>query len=531
MWKKIYKKIFNKVLTPIKFPIKQNLSSNKAKLLISHSLKENIRVMKQLFAKTADIVYRNLVIGEEGSAASIIFIDGIAEENTINEFVIKSLTKINKADLMNLKADSILDLVKKYFIEVSDITEVSTIGEVTNLILEGNTVLFIDDINIALNINTKGLKSRSISEPITEKVVRGPRDGFTEVIRTNTALLRHRIKSHKLKMEKFILGRATKTEINVVYLEDIADKNVIKEVKARISRIDVDSILESGYVEELIEDEPFTLFPQIEHSERPDKVAASILEGRIAIFVDGTPFVLIVPTIFIQFMQSSEDYYQRYPFTVAIRTVRYLFFILALLLPSSYIAVVSFHQEFIPTSLLISIMAAHVSVPFPPFVEAILMEITFEALREAGIRLPTPVGQAVSIVGALVIGQAAVMAGIFSPVMVIVVSLTAIASFAIPAYDMAYAVRVLRFGFMLLAATLGFYGILLGLLTLVLHLASLRSFGVPFLSPIAPLKLKDLKDVVVRFPWWAMKQRPSLIGGNNRQRQKFFLKPHPPKNE
>lgn len=523
---------FSRIIKKFQYqtPLAQS-PENQEKRPVSQSLSNNRRVLNDLFNNCNDIVFRQFVLGDEKSPAMILYIRGLADEKIINQNVMKSLLEMQYSPLPAANPDSLIKLIKKAFLEIGDVKDTYTTGEIADAVLTGDTVLLLDGTAKALTISTKGWKDRGVTEPVTEGVVRGPRDGFTENIRTNTTLLRRRIKTHKLKLEKYVLGRTTRTEINLAYLEGVVDDKVVKEVRKRIERIDVDSILESAYIEEFIEDTPYTVFPQIEHSERPDKVAAAIIEGRVAIITDGTPFVLLVPTIVWQFYQSSEDYYERYPFAFMVRMIRYIFSTFALLLPASYIAVTTFHQEMLPTALLVSIAAAHEGVPFPSFVEALMMEVTLEALREAGIRLPRPVGQAVSIVGALVIGQAAVEAGIVSPAMVIVVALTAISSFAIPSYNLALAIRLLRFIMMLLGATLGFYGILLGLLVMLIHLTSLRSFGVPYFSPLAPIKLSDLKDVFIRAPWWAMGERPSFIGKNNQRRQKFFLKPHHPEND
>ncbi|MDP4158068.1 MAG: spore germination protein, partial [Bacillota bacterium] len=294
---------------------------------------------------------------------------------------------------------------------------------------------------------------------------------------------------------------------------------VVKEVHHRLDKIDIGGVLESGYIEELIQDDTFTPFPTIFNSERPDVVAACLLEGRVAILVDGTPFVLVVPSLFIQNFQVPEDYYQRADISSLLRLLRVICFLIALLGPSFYIAVTTYHQEMLPTSLLISLAAQREGVPFPAFVEAVMMEVAFEILREAGIRMPRAVGQAVSIVGALVLGQAAVEAGIVSASMVIVVSLTAIANFVFPAYNMAISIRMLRFGMMLLAASFGLYGITVGILALLLHLNSLRSFGIPYMAPMSPLIPDDLKDTVIRFPQWALFSRPRLISQKNINRQ------------
>ncbi len=504
-------------------------STAKPELLpISSSLASNAQVLKRLFGNSADIGFRELVIGKEQIPALLVFVDGLVDKNKINGHIMKSLMDIQYSPAVIGSPAVCIAIIKKVFLEAGEVKEVTTIGGILDAILTGETVLIIDGAVKSLEIVTKGWETRNVSEPITEGVVRGPREGFTETLRTNTALLRRKIKSPDFRMEKYVVGRMTRTEINLAYLEGTVDNKVLEEVRKRISRIDVDAILESAYIEELIEDDPYTVFPQIEHSERPDKIAAAILEGRIAILVDGTPFVLMVPTLMLQFWQSSEDYYERYPVGSLVRLIRFAFSTMALLLPGVYVAITSYHQEMLPTALLISIAGAHEGVPFPIYVEALLMEITFETLREAGVRLPQPVGQAVSIVGGLVIGEASVRAGLVSPATIIVVAITGIASFALPAYNFAWSLRLLRFVFGFLGFISGLYGILLGLVVLLTHITSLRSFGVPFFAPFAPFKMQDLKDIIIKAPTWAMSLRPFAIPTSNQIRQKFFLKPRLP---
>src|SRR5690606_20117819 len=283
-----------------------------------------------------------------------------------------------------------------------------------------------------------------------------------------------------------------------------------------------------GSIEQLIEDETFSFFPTVYHSERPDVVAANLLEGRVAILINGSPFVLTVPALFIEFFQAADDYYMRFEISFAIRILRSLIFLISMIAPATYVAITTYHQEMIPTLLIIAIAAQREAVPFPAFFEAFIMEITFEILREAGVRLPRSIGQAVSIVGALVIGQAAVEAGIVSPAMVIVVSITAIASFATPSFSMAIAARLIRFILMLLAAIMGMYGIIVGLMIITLHLCSLRSFGIPYMAPLAPLMFRNIGDTFVRVPIWAMDIRPKLISQKNISRAGDGQKPSPP---
>lgn len=509
----------NQPLTPESKQEKQENSS------LSSSLAENMDTLQTMFVNCTDFAYRELKIGQEQVPVLLLYMNGITDEQTVKQDILKSLMNIRCSNL-EVSGSQNIEIIKNVFMEIGNITDISTIGEVADAVLTGGVALLLEGTARALIMETKGFEGRVVSESVTEGVVRGPREGFTESLRKNTALLRRKIKTPKLKLEKFVLGQTTKTEVNIAYLEGTANPKVVAEVKKRISLINIDSVLESSYIEEMIEDEPFSLFPQIDHSERPDKIAAGILQGQVAIFTDGTPFVLIVPTMMFQFLQSSEDYYDRSIYATSVRLVRFLFLNLALLLPALYIAITTFHRELLPTPLLISITGAREGGPFPTVVEVLMMEVIFEALREAGLRLPKPVGQAVSIVGGLVIGDAAVQAGMISPATVIVVALTGISSFSIPSYSFALAIRVLRFGMIILSATLGLFGMLLGLLVLQTHLVSLRSFGIPFFAPLAPFNLKDMKDLVIRSPWWAMSERPRLIANNNnRQRQKFFRKP------
>jgi spore germination protein KA len=315
-----------------------------------------------------------------------------------------------------------------------------------------------------------------------------------------------------------------------MYIKGIANEDILGEVRRRLDGIRIDGILESGYIEDLIQDEVWTPFPTVYNSERPDVIAGGLLEGRVAILVEGTPFVLMVPVVLDSFLQSAEDYYQRYDFATFIRMLRFVSFLIALLFPSLYVAVVTYHQEVLPTSLMLNLAAQRENVPFPPIVEAFVMEVIFEILREAGLRMPKAVGNTISIVGALIIGQAAVEAGIVSSAMVIVVALTAITNFVIPSLSFAIAIRLLRFVFLVLAGTLGMYGIAVGLLMMVLHLASLRSFGIPYLKPFAPFAPSGLKDAVFRFPLWSMNRRPAFLS-RDRFRQGPNQKPDKPPGE
>ncbi len=499
---------------------------------ISNNLEQNRLALKNYLGDSPDIIYREVKIGKPGIQALVVYIDGLADTDSIAENVLKSLIfEARNIDPARLK-QSAIDTIKEHALTITAVRETDSFQKLLSYLLSGDTVIFVQGLEAAIAVSARsGSVHRNVSEPVTEAVIRGPRQGFIENLRLNTALIRQRIKNPKLRFEELTVGSITQTEICIAYLDGLADKKLIDEVKTRIARIKIDGILESGYIEEFINDAPFSPFPTIQTTERPDVVAAALLEGRVAILTDGTPMALIVPATFIQFLQSAEDYYQTFIFASFIRMLRYFSFFVALFLPSLYIAVTTFHQEMLPSTLALSFAAARQGVPFPAFVEALIMEIAFEILREAGLRLPRPVGQAVSIVGALVIGEAAVRASIVSPAMVIIVSGTAIASFTIPGYVFGLSVRLLRFPIMALSASLGFFGLMMGGFILFVHMASLRSFGVPYLAPIAPANWQGQKDTFIRVPWWAMIRRPLDTGHQDPVRAGRGQKPENPQNK
>lgn len=489
---------------------------------------KNEQNYRTIFRKCSDVVIRPFKLGTNCEVkALLVYVDGLIDKSLVNNFLMRSVMLLMGGKEHLMTRENSFDLLKDCVINIGEVSVEDTIEKAIDKILVGECIFMVDGHREVLSVSVRGWEARGISEPDTEAVVRGPREGFTETLRFNTAMLRRKIKSPDLKIEIKTKGKYTKTDIAVCYISALSNQGVIHEVFKRIDRIDIDGILESSYIEELIEDEPWSPFPQIEYTERPDVVAANLMEGRVAIMVDGTPFVLIVPTIFAQFLQSSEDYYQRFYLSSLFRMGRFLALNIALLLPSIYVAATTFHQEMIPTSLLVSIANQREGVPFPALLEALVMEFTFELLREAGIRLPKPIGQAVSIVGALVIGDAAVAAGLVSPAMVIVVAITAIASFSLPAFNMAITLRILRFPITFLAGMLGFYGIILALLAILIHLTSLRSFGVPYLTPVAPFRLDELRDVLLRVPWWRMDYRPESMEPRDKRRQGESQKPSP----
>ena len=500
---------------------------NVSRAPLRDSLKANIEHVRRTTGGSPDVVVRKFVVGRNpGVEAAALFVDGLVDDKNVYDFVLEPLLQ---SDIPPQKSGKdLLDFIENSLVAVSGVERVSDWSEFFSGLMEGSTMLMLDGVSLALKTGTQGGQFRSIEEPTSQLAVRGPREGFTESLRMNTAMVRRYIRNPYLWQESMVIGEATQTRVSVMYIQGIANDKVVEEVRRRLKQIKADSILESGYIEQFIEDKTFTLFPTVYHTERPDIVAANLLEGRIAIFVDGTPFVLVVPALFIQFFHAVEDYYYRFDIASALRFLRVLIFFLSLVAPSAYVAATTFHQEMIPSALVLSLAAQREAVPFPAFIEVLVMEIAFEILREAGVRLPRQIGQAISIVGALVIGQAAVEAGFVSTSTVIVVSITAIASFATPTVAIATSARIIRFVFIVISSMFGFYGLVIGLLFMTLHLCSLRSFGVPYMSPLAPMIPSNAGDTILRKPIWAWKERPRLISQNNIIRQEPYQRPMPP---
>lgn len=484
---------------------------------VYEQLDDNLRYLSELLGDSGDIITRRFKIPyEPDRRAALMFIDGMSDSKAIDEYVLHSLT------VEPSKVDVIYDIdrwLEDRLLHVGEMKKTVKMKDMAEAVLYGDAILFVDGCICGFVLGTKGWQFRPVSEPNTEAVVRGSREGFTENIRVNSALIRRRLKDPDLRLDSYSVGRRTKTAVCLLYIKGIMDGHVLDAIRRRIESIDIDGILESGYIEEFIEDNTWSPFPQIQATERPDAAVAHLLEGKAVILIDGTPFVLIAPAVFSQFYYSPEDYYNRFLIATLTRIIRFISFIIALMLPAFYIAFVSFHTEMLPAQLAIAIAAGRASVPFPSLVEALLMEVSVEILREASIRLPGPIGPTIGIVGALVIGEAAVSAGIVSPLMVIVVALTTIGSYANPNYGAAIALRMLRFPLMLLAATVGLYGIMLGFILIVLHLVRLKSFGVPYMSPLTPIKWGDTKDTVVRVPWKWMNRRPLAFRPQDLRRQ------------
>ncbi|QWU13854.1 spore germination protein KA [Paenibacillus sophorae] len=475
---------------------------------IYHDIERNLDTLLDEFGRSPDVIIRRLDFCQAVSLRiAVIYIEGLTDQQALSENVLSQITTASSSNQSVCQTEENGQPQKEELLQawstiknkltVGSVVQTGHLSSVASALLAGSSVLFAEGVPSALICSTKGGKSREISEASTQVVIRGPKDSFTESIETNFTLVRRRIRSKLLRLETINIGSVSHTSVAIMYLQDTAPVEIVERVRQTLSSINMEAVLESGYIEKVLQDSSFSPFPTVYNTERPDIVAGNLLDGRITIFVDGTPFALIVPTVFSQFFTSPEDYYQRYDIGLFIRFLRYISFIISMIAPSFYVALITYHQEMIPTPLLISLAGGREDVPFPAIVEALLMEFSFEILREAGIRLPRAVGQAVSIIGAIVIGEAAVQAGIVSQFMIIVVAITGIASFSAPFYNIAITARLLKFSFLILAGIFGFFGIALGMITLIGHMNSLRSVGTPFMAPFSPFKLQAFRDTLL----------------------------------
>jgi hypothetical protein len=445
---------------------------------LSTSLEKNFKFFQQRLNHCEDVEFRILnPYKEKGNEIIFMYCENIIDEMMVFESLFEKI--IQHYPKKNEKIDQ--SILKDVF-PTTSIFFSDDVQEIMSYLFYGFCIILFPDSSKAGLVCYSKKTFRQVGEPQSEVVIRGPREGFVEVIRTNIAMVRSKLPNANLKVRLKKIGTESKTFTAVIYMENKAPLDTLQKVLTRLDEIDIESIHESGSIERRLEEHPFSLFPQIVHTERPDKLVSDVMEGRIAIIVDGSPHALILPSTFKMFLQASEDYYERYWLGATLRVVRIFAFLIALLLPSFYIGITTFHLEMLPTELALAIAMQKEGTPFSSFFEALLMEVFFELLREAGIRLPMPVGSAISIVGGLVIGDAAIQAGIASPAMVIVVALTGIASFAIPKYSFAIPLRILRFGLMIVTSFLGLFGLMIAIIAIFIHITSLSSFGVPYLE-------------------------------------------------
>lgn len=478
---------------------------------ISPHLPDNLRRMKETFDLCSDFIILPWQYGPDLKySAFSIYSEALIQKKEYNFFKdsLQDLVTHEVGPGTMITPEDINFFFNHNGASAHSAVLINDFDDAVNKALHGHIIIFIDKWDKAISYEAIGLETRQVTESTIEPVVQGPREGTVENIKKNMGMLRYRLRSTKFKIETLKTTGETKTKVAYGYLDGVVNAEVLAEFKRRIGKLKNEEILETSYIEELIEDSVYSPFPQYRYTERTDVAVASLLDGKIVVMVEGTGSLLICPGLLVELLQSSEDYYQRTVVASLIRIIRMFALFIAISLPSIYIAFSTYHPELIPTVLLLAIINSREGIPFPAVIEAFIMEFFFELLREAGIRLPRPVGSAVSIVGALVIGEAAISAGIASPIMVIIVSLTGIASFAIPQYNFAIALRILRFPLMIAAGFLGIFGIMISFLLIWLHLANLRSLGQPYLSPLGPFIPRQLKDVFVRAPLGILMRSP-----------------------
>ncbi|WP_265446866.1 spore germination protein [Acetivibrio straminisolvens] len=495
-------------------------TGNKKNVDSIKSIDYKIDTLKNYMNNSKDVRDRRFKVGGKNVNIAIIFIDNLVDEYMVQDHIIKPIMSNSFEWPLSNDPDTILEIIKDYMLYGDVIEEVYTNNEMAMGILDGKTLLFIEGSDKGLIINTQDLPKRSIDEPQTEPSVKGPNEGFCESLKDNLALIRKRVKNPKLCVDIINIGKETNNNAALIYIKGTVNDKIAKEVKKKLISVKDYDIVSCEQLLQLISDRPFSIFPLMHWTERPDKAVSSLLEGKVGVIFDNSRGMLLAPVTLTCLMQSPDDYYEKWFIGSVITAIRYVSLLITVFLPALYIAITSFHPGMLPTTLLISITGARLGVPLPAFFEALIMVITLEILQEAGIRLPKVVGQTVSIVGGLVIGQASVQAGLISPIMVIIISLTAISSFAIPNYSLSLAARVLRVAFMILAAILGAFGISLGILYLLGYMCSLKSFGIGFMEPITPYRFKDWKDSIVILPPSVLKGRPEYLHSTSDTKRK-----------
>lgn len=505
------------------------------------NINENLEYVKTKYNTliNSDIIVREFILNARGNQykAFLLYIDGMVDSQILNDFVLESLMLRNRNNLFNgeqnriisesttnnviirkVKKFNLADYIESCLIPQNSITQQSSFDDIFAGINSGNCALFVDTLSVCFDIDVKGFKQRSISQPENEIVIKGPHEAFVENLRTNTSLLRRFTNNENLTIENVKVGKITKTNCAVCYIKDITNDNLVAEAKYRLNNLEIDSLLSAGELEQLLTDTNVLGIPKILVSERPDNAVKALLQGRVVIIVNGSPYALILPAILIDFLSSPEDTNLKPIFGNFLKLIRVISAFFTLLLPGLYIAITSFHREIIPTELLYSILSSRQTVPFPIILEILIMEISFEIIREAGLRVPSPIGPTLGIVGALVLGQAAVSAGIVSPILIIIVAMTGISSFAIPDYSFSFHLRFFRFGFILLGFLAGFLGIGIGIFIYLSELCDLETFGVSYTAPYAPF-IDSKNNGFLLPPIWKREYRASYLASKREKKQ------------
>lgn len=489
---------------------------------VKSDIDANLLHMKDVYSipVNSDIVLREFDIthGCKTVRAFIIFFDGMTDREVINNYILKPLM-VNSIMPLKDTAETLEDYIVRQLMPHNQVSISKSYKKAVESVNFGGCALFADGLAVCFTADVKGWEHRGVEKPNNEIIIKGPQEAFNEVLRTNSAQIRKRLKDEDLIAEDITVGKVSRTPCTIMYIKDVANDALVAEIRRRLEGISVDYMLDAGVLEQLLEDSTIYPSPQMISTERPDYVAELLVSGRVAIIVDGSPNVLVVPITAFDLMHSPEDNYIRYPYVNLLRYIRYIAGFVALLLPGLYVAVTNYHHEMIPTDLLLAIEASREKVPFPSLVEILLMEISFELIREAGLRVPGPIGPTLGIIGALILGQAAVAANIVSPILIIIVAVTGIGSFAIPNYSLAYSIRIMRFIFIFLGVLAGFPGITLGLFIASCWSVALKSFGVPFMAPLGPKTSGRFNDVIFRAPEWKMEYRPDYLNTKKKKKQ------------
>lgn len=488
---------------------------------VSANLETNCNYIKQSFSfpTSNDVLIRefDIFFGGKSHKAFIVFIDGLVNHAIVNQYILQPLMIFsNSTDTEN---KNIADFVERNLLVADQLKKFDTFSDIFYQINFGCCLLFIDTVSTAFSLDVKTWEHRSVEKPEIEMSLFGPQESFNETIRVNTSLIRKTLRNENLIFESLTIGKRSKTPCCISYLKDLANPSLVDEVRRRLSNLNIDYADGSGIIEQLIEKDNFLFSPEILATERPDKVSSMLCEGMVAIIIDGDPFVLVVPVTIFDLLHSPDDSYLKFPFGNFIRFIRYTGILIAFLLPGLYIAITTFHQEMIPTNLLLAISASREIVPFPVVVEILVMEFAFELIREAGARMPSNVGPTLGIIGALILGQAAVAANIVSPILIIIVSVTGIGSLVISNMSLSYAFRLVKFGFIFLGAISGLLGITFGLFIFFALLVNATSFGVPYFAPIAPKTASSNSDSWFRLPIWMNEKRPDYLNPQDDIRQ------------
>ncbi|HIZ64966.1 MAG TPA: spore germination protein [Candidatus Blautia pullicola] len=475
---------------------------------ISCHIEENEAYVRQRLKDCDDFIIRPMLLGEEKKIACLVVYIEVAVSNMVLEdSVIGKLVN----HMWEMPSDEILEFVRDNGMGISDVQPMDTMEKAFAAMLAGNALFFLDGYEKAIKVSSKGYPNMGVSEASREKVLRGSKEGFSDVVKTNSALVRKRIRDTRLKVKQKTLGERSQTVVQILYMEDLVRPGLVEDIERKLDSFVIDGVLDSGVLEQMTEKSWLSPFPQFQTTERPDKCSAEILNGRVVVLTDHSPMALILPAVFNDFLQVSEDYYNRFEIVSLQRLIRYAAVLFTLLFSAAYLAVTNFHTQVLPTNLILSFSQARQGVPFPGILEVLLMELAFETIREAGVRMPGPLGGTIGIVGGLIVGQAAVEANLVSPIVVVVVAVTALCSLAIPNEEFTAPFRLLKFAFILLGGTLGMFGMILGLYLTASHLAGLKSFGIPYLSPFgAQIKegFRGEEDGMVRFPLRFLKTRP-----------------------